>query len=306
MGRIAKLGRVRQHEDPFGILHGNLVHAGRFKVRCGKDEIFRAAIGAHKMGYTAVSDGLLIAALVLCAPTVLFYLDQARSRDIEKTYGQRLINVFSGKGQKRLRYRLINAIHMLDKEKKYRKAANRLEELEKHCRTDADYAPVQMFLGDAYRGLRNFTEAECFYRDALSHDSEYGMVWSNLGTILSKLDRHEEAIECHLNAVKYDDKYAIGFNNLAVAYYRCGEYEKCIEPSLKALKLAPRYSSPAVVLSTVYYRLGNKEKSDEYYRMVGLIGGDQKALLSARAEFDKEQQEASAAQAAKAVENADA
>lgn len=264
------------------------------------------ALGVHMLGYPAVSDFLIGAALVLCAPTVLTYSRQAEYRDIEKKYGSYIINAFGGEGRKSLRCKLVDAAQLLERSK-YRKAAEKLEALEKQCTADADYAAVQMLLGDAYHGLGNDHEAELFYRDSLSHVEEQSVVWSSLGVLLSKKDNHDEAIRCHLKAVKYDDRNSIAYNNLAAAYYRSGEYEKCIEPCLQCLKLDPRYASPAVLLSAAYYRLGNVEKSNEYYRMVGLLGGNQKALDSARAEFDRERQTAAQTavqqQAAQCAEN---
>ncbi len=253
-----------------------------------------AAVVARGAGYDTISRCLLIVMLVLCVPAMLVRNRQARFHGVETAYGERVQKVFVDRDQQKYRGKLVDAIYLLDKKEQHRKAADRLEALLKHCRTDADYAFVQMLLGDCYRGLANFTEAECFYRDSLSHDDTYGMVWSNLGSICSKLERHEEAIECHLNAVKYDDKYAVGFNNLATAYYRCGQYEKCIEPCLQALRLMPRYLSPASTLCLAYYQLGNKDKSDEYYRMINSLGGNEKALDPLRAEIDKERAEKAA------------
>lgn len=265
-----------------------------------------AAIGAHKMGFPTVCYCILGAALVLCVPVVNFYKRLEHCKVAEQFYGEHLIRAFSGKGQKKLRYKLIDAIHLLDKKEKYRKAADILEDLETKCKTDADFAIVQLLLGDCYRGFANYPEAKCYYLDALSHDGEYAMAWDNLGGIHEKFNRHEESIECRLNAIKYDDKYAVAYFNLGSTYYKMDEYEKCIEYCLESLRLMPRFYSPAEILSAAYYHLGDKAKSDEYFRMVGLLGGNQKLLLEDRARFDKEQQEAKAAEASAGAETADA
>lgn len=264
------------------------------------------AIGAHKAGYPAVCYGALGAALVLCVPIVLSCHRLRRCRTVEGVYGQRVINVFSGRGQKRLRYKLIDAAYLMDVKDKYRKAADILEYLEDRCKTDADYATVQLLLGDAYRGLGNHPEARCYYNDALSHDETFAMAWDRLGLSHAKAGRTRQAIECYTNAIKYDDKYALAYHNLGTAFYKLGDYEKCVEYCLQSLRLMPRFYSPAEMLSAAYYRLGNKEKSDEYFRMVGLLGGNQKMLLDARADFDKEQQEAQSARTAETAETTNA
>ena len=128
------------------------------------------------------------------------------------------------------------------------------------------------------------------------------MVWRCLGSMHSKLGRHEEAIECHLNAIKYGMTDAVSYNNLATAYYRCGRYDMCIEPCLQCLKLYPRYANAAWILSLSYYRVGNVEKSDEYYRMAGLLGANQESLDADRAVVDSERQAAAQAEAAQSSE----
>ena len=77
-----------------------------------------AAIGAHKMGFPTVCYCILGAALVLCVPVVNFYKRLEHCKVAEQFYGEHLIRAFSGKGQKKLRYKLIDAIHLLDKKEK--------------------------------------------------------------------------------------------------------------------------------------------------------------------------------------------
>lgn len=261
-----------------------------------------AGIGAHKIGFTTVYHCLIATAAVLCIPLVLFRYKQQRCRYAETVYGHQLISAFSGKGQKNLRRKLVDAVYLLDKKEKYRKAADILEYLEDRCQTDADFAIVQTFLGDCYRGMANYPEAKCYYIDALSHNDKSAMAWDNLGSIHAKYGELEKSVECRQKAIECDDKYALAYYNLGSTYYKMDEYEKCIENCLQSLKLMPRFVSPAEILSAAYYHVGDKAKSDEYFRMVGLLGGDQKLLLEDRANFDKELQEANAAASTETAE----
>jgi len=85
---------------------------------------------------------------------------------------------------------------------------------------DPHYAPAAINLGTLYFHLRQYKQAEKYYRRATEADSSYVLAFFDLGNVLDELGREEEAIEAYQKAIELAPYYADAHYNLALAYER--------------------------------------------------------------------------------------
>ncbi len=93
---------------------------------------------------------------------------------------------------------------------------------------DPDYAPASINLGTLHFHLRQFTQAEEFYRRATIADPAYVLAYFDLGNVLDELERMDEAIAAYLQAVTLAPGYADAHYNLALAYERKGQHRSAL------------------------------------------------------------------------------
>jgi len=87
---------------------------------------------------------------------------------------------------------------------------------------DPDYAPASINLGTLHFHLRQFGQAEEFYRRATISDPNYVLAYFDLGNVLDELERLDESIAAYCKAVALAPRYADAHYNLALAYERKG------------------------------------------------------------------------------------
>ncbi len=87
---------------------------------------------------------------------------------------------------------------------------------------DPDYAPASINLGTLHFHLRQFDQAEEFYRRATISDPNYVLAYFDLGNVLDELERLDESIAAYCQAVALAPRYADAHYNLALAYERKG------------------------------------------------------------------------------------
>ena len=97
------------------------------------------------------------------------------------------------------------------------------------AKADPTYAAAYINLGTLYFHLRQFAQAEEYYRKATVIDPQYVLGFFDLGNVLDELNRLDESIESYLHAVTLSPRYADAHYNLALAYERKG----ALRPALR-------------------------------------------------------------------------
>ncbi len=93
---------------------------------------------------------------------------------------------------------------------------------------EPDYAPASINLGTLHFHLRQYTQAEEYYRRATIADPAYVLAYFDLGNVLDELGRMDEAIAAYLQAVTLAPGYADAHYNLALAYERKGQHRSAL------------------------------------------------------------------------------
>jgi tetratricopeptide (TPR) repeat protein len=91
------------------------------------------------------------------------------------------------------------------------------------------YAPAYINLGTIHFHLRQFAQAEKFYRSATLADPTYVLAFFDLGNALDELQRFDESIAAYRQAVALAPGYADAHYNLALAY----EHKAQCRPALR-------------------------------------------------------------------------
>ena len=94
---------------------------------------------------------------------------------------------------------------------------------------DPAFAPAWINLGTIHFHLRQFDQAEAFYRHATEIDSSYVLAFFDLGNVLDEMQRLDESIAAYRQAVVLSPRYADAHYNLALAYERRSE----LRPALR-------------------------------------------------------------------------
>ena len=93
---------------------------------------------------------------------------------------------------------------------------------------DPDYAPASINLGTLHFHLRQYPQAEEFYRRATIADPSYVLAYFNLGNVLDELDRPDESVAAYSRAVALAPRYADAHYNLALAYERKAQHRPAL------------------------------------------------------------------------------
>ena len=93
---------------------------------------------------------------------------------------------------------------------------------------EPDYAPASINLGTLHFHLRQYTQAEEYYRRATIADPAYVLAYFDLGNVLDELGRMEEAIAAYRQAVTLAPGYADAHYNLALAYERKAQHRSAL------------------------------------------------------------------------------
>ena len=96
------------------------------------------------------------------------------------------------------------------------------------------------YLGDAYRDLGDYTQAEASYRQAVAVDPTYKRSWRNLGLMFRNyIKDFEQAAVCFKEYIKVDPQDVSGYLYLAETYEQSGLSQEALDIYQEALKLDP-------------------------------------------------------------------
>lgn len=100
-----------------------------------------------------------------------------------------------------------------------------------------DAAGALVNLGTIYYRQRKFTEAEKYYRRAITADPAYPLAQFNLGNLYDEQSRVAEALDHYRRALQLNPQYADAHFNLALLCERTGETLKAVHHWKSYLKL---------------------------------------------------------------------
>ena len=121
-------------------------------------------------------------------------------------------------------------------------------------------------LGEAYRGLDRFTDAERSFRMALQLDSSYAIAHNNLAVVLKHLNRPHEAEEACRNALYYSPYYAEAFNNLGIILVHLNRLDEAETAYRQALAIKSDYVEPYINIGILFKNIGRYKESEQAYK----------------------------------------
>lgn len=101
------------------------------------------------------------------------------------------------------------------------------------------YEAALMNLGNLYRNLGDFVNAEKYLRKLVSINRNYATAWMNLGIVYANINNDEEALLCYQRALKIRPRYANTHYNLGNLYLKQNKWEKAIKHWQKAIEIKP-------------------------------------------------------------------
>ncbi len=121
-------------------------------------------------------------------------------------------------------------------------------------------------LGNVYRALGRYEDAQAVYRRAIELDPKYVTPHNGLGNVYRDLSRYEDALAAYRRAIELDPKFAFPHNGLGNVYRALGRYEDALIAYRRAIDLDPQYVAPHNGLGNVYADLGRYEDALAAYR----------------------------------------
>jgi len=114
-------------------------------------------------------------------------------------------------------------------------------------------------LAIAYKNTRNYTNAIKHFHLSLNENSRQPQVLNNLGNTYKLLASYQQAEESYLKAISLDRNFVDAYKNLGLCYLNLKSYDKSLTFLEKALVLAPNNLSILTAIANVYK---NKEDFD--------------------------------------------
>lgn len=128
------------------------------------------------------------------------------------------------------------------------------------------FAGAHLNLGNAWKALKQFDEAQASYRAALAVQPDFAHAHFNLANTLVTLEHHEEAIDHFEQAVRLQPTHAAAFNNLGNSLAALNRHEAAAGAFYKAIQLQPRYAGAHNNLGLALNSLGRHDEALEQFR----------------------------------------
>lgn len=131
-------------------------------------------------------------------------------------------------------------------------------------------------LGDAYFGLKNFTEMEKAYENAIATDPLNISAKNNFAYHLAKTNRNlVKALELITDALKQQPKNIFYLDTQGYIFFRLKQYEKARQVFEELLKMGgERFGEILEHYGDVLFFLGEKQKALEFWEKAKATGGE--------------------------------
>ena len=148
----------------------------------------------------------------------------------------------------------------------YKQALKDLEEAEKINKNDPE---VLLIKGIIYYGLKDYAQAEEYYKKSLKKDKEYTEARYNICGLYLKINKIKNAIEeCSIAAA--DPLYKArpsALTNLGIAHFRNGDVNKAKQYYDQALELNPTLVYTHNELGKLYMSLGRAREAISEFKI---------------------------------------
>ncbi len=198
----------------------------------------------------------------------------------ENAYKDEIGSAFSRSDNAKYKKELLRAAALYN-ENQFVSALNKLEKLEKHCSTHADYSAVCFFRALCFDDSGRTNEAISAYETLLKYDPKHATALSNLGILYKKVGKSSSALECYRKAIELEPENAYAWNNLAQFHLADGEWLEVLEPARRSLEYKSNMYQADTALCVALYMLGAREESKKHFDRAVLNGanGDRIAAL---------------------------
>lgn len=126
------------------------------------------------------------------------------------------------------------------------------------------HAPVRE-LGDFYRSLGNYQEAERYWRRVIEMLPQSADAHSNLGGLYNDMGKWEDAERELRRALEIDPRYRVAMNNLGALYQYVGKDHQAVGVFEQARTIGPESATMLLNLGDSYRRLGRGREAAEAY-----------------------------------------
>jgi type IV pilus assembly protein PilF len=135
-----------------------------------------------------------------------------------------------------------------------------MKKLQKAIKFDRKYAPAHHYLGELYRRLERYEDAEEHYRDALDYTKEEDyQLYNNYGIFLCSQGRYEEGEKQLLHVLQnpvYPQRAQV-YENLGLCAEKIPNLERAEEYLRNALKMNPKLPSSLLAMARLNFTHGN-------------------------------------------------
>ena len=104
-------------------------------------------------------------------------------------------------------------------------------------------------MGNTYRYLHRYKEAESYYKQALTLDPNYIKALNNYANLKFTLNITDEAISLYEKILSIDPQNFITYYNLALIYQSNGNFSETIKHANKVLEIEPNFTRAHKILS---------------------------------------------------------
>ncbi len=135
--------------------------------------------------------------------------------------------------------------------------------------TRAKLPPVAIYhaiLGDAYRQVKKWEEAEKAYLDAIDIEPHNAGYQNMLGNIYFESENFLKSIDPYKKAIEIDPKPAVYHANLGGTYRKLGEWDGAERAYLDAIKIESENAEYQNLLGNIYFESGDFAKSIGPYK----------------------------------------
>ena len=124
---------------------------------------------------------------------------------------------------------------------------------------------VNYFLGLAYYSLKEFINAEDFYKKALSLDTNSIPAMHALAMVYDQNEKWDQSDKLYTDLITINTKDAQAYNNYAYSLIERNEdVEYALTLAKKAIELSPKTSSYLDTIGWIYFKLNDFDKAKEF------------------------------------------
>ena len=134
-------------------------------------------------------------------------------------------------------------------------------------------------LGNAYNEFQRFNEAIDAYRQTLSIKPDDADAWYGLGFSYAGLKHYNDAIEAFRQAVRIQPNFAEAWNNLGAAYTSFNRPNDAIEALRQAVRIQPDAANAWYGLGIAYHDSGNTAAALDVVKTLRRLNPDQAEKL---------------------------